>query len=232
MEMLNVLLKIAGKNNFVIDDRIGLTYLVRVCWKYGVMGIRGMFKSFGYKNISPWIFWGKRIKVYSKKQLEIRSKTKIHDRVRIDALSMNGIVIGTGCVIGEGTIMECTGSLEEIGKGIDIGDRTTFSNDCYFGAAGGISIGHDVVAGQYIRFHSENHNYNDISRLIKVQGVTRKGIKIGNNCWIGSGAVFLDGAKLADGCVVAANAVVNNNFPENSVIGGVPAKLIKRRGDV
>ncbi len=57
-----------------------------------------------------------------------------------------------------------------------------------------------------------------------------KGIKIGNNCRIGAGVVFLDGAELGDGCVVAANAVVTKKFPDNSVIGGMPAKLIKERG--
>lgn len=66
--------------------------------------------------------------------------------------------------------------------------------------------------------------------MIREQGVTHKGIKIGNNCWIGAGAVFLDGAELGDGCVVAANAVVTKKFPSNSVIGGVPSKIIKNRG--
>ena len=80
-----------------------------------------------------------------------------------------------------------------------------------------------------MRFHAENHNYADKNKLIKEQGVTHKGIKIGNNCWIGSGAVFLDGVEIGDGCVVAANAVVTKKFASNSIIGGVPAKLIKER---
>lgn len=66
--------------------------------------------------------------------------------------------------------------------------------------------------------------------LIKNQGVSNKGIKIGNNCWIGSNVTFLDGSELADGCVVAAGAVVTKKFSENSVIGGVSAKIIKIRG--
>ncbi len=98
-----------------------------------------------------------------------------------------------------------------------------------FGAAGGIEIGDDVVAGQYIRFHSENHNYRDTMKLIREQGVTHKGIKIGNNCWIGAGAIFLDGAELGDGCVVGANAVVTKKFPANVVIVGVPAKKVAVR---
>jgi acetyltransferase-like isoleucine patch superfamily enzyme len=59
--------------------------------------------------------------------------------------------------------------------------------------------------------------------------VSHKGIKIGNNCWIGAGAVFLDGAVVGNGCVVGANAVVTKKFPDNSIIIGIPAKLYKRR---
>lgn len=91
-------------------------------------------------------------------------------------------------------------------------------------------IGKDVIAGQYIRFHSENHNYSDVNRLIREQGVTHQGIQIGNNCWIGAGVVFLDGAELGDGCVVGANAVVTKKFPRNTVIAGIPAKIVRNRG--
>ena len=68
--------------------------------------------------------------------------------------------------------------------------------------------------------------------MIREQGVNRKGIKVGNNCWIGAGAIFLDGSEIGDGCIVAANAVVTKKFLANSIIGGVPAKLIKvRKGE-
>ena len=64
--------------------------------------------------------------------------------------------------------------------------------------------------------------------LIKIR-VNHKGIIVGDNCWIGSGVVFLDGASIANGCVVAANAVITKQFPENSIVGGVPAKIIGYR---
>ena len=231
MNIFDMALKVAGKNDFIIDDKISKTYLIRLFWKYGCMMLRGNIVSMGYKNISNRIFVGKGVNLIEKRYLKIGSKTKIHDYSRIDALSVEGVKIGEKCILGRNTIIECTGSLEHIGKGINIGDRTTFGSDCFFGAAGGIEIGNDVIAGQYIRFHSENHKYNDVTKLIKDQGVIHKGITIGNNCWIGSGVVFLDGAKLSDGCVVAANAVVSNIFTANSVIGGIPAKVIKIRGE-
>lgn len=230
MNLTNNLLKIVGKENMQLDSRISNKYIIHLCWKYGWMKIRGIFFSLGYKNISKKIFTGKKVKALEKRFLSVGDNTKIHDNVYIDALSTDGVVLGSNVVIGRNSRLECTGSIKSIGKGIKIGNRSTFGNDCYFGAAGGIEVGEDVVAGQYIRFHSENHNYDALDILIKEQGETHKGIKIGNNCWIGAGAVFLDGSELGDGCVVAANAVVTKTFPLNSVIGGIPAKIIKRRG--
>lgn len=229
MNIRDKLLKIAGKENFQIDPMIGNRYILQQCYKYGLMMIRGRLFSKGHQKISKDIFVGKKVKVFEKKKVSIGEKTKIQDGVYIDALSKEGVVIGDFVVIGKNCQIQCSGGLEHIGKGIKIGNRTTFGNDCVFGAAGGIQIGEDVVAGQYIRFHSENHNYNDVKKLIKKQGVTHKGIIVGNNCWIGAGAVFLDGAELGNGCVVAANAVVTKKFPNNVVIGGVPATIISYR---
>lgn len=230
MSFTNRLLRVVGKDGFELDSRIDTRYIISLCMKYGLMLLRGRFFSINRASISNSVFIGKKVRVLEKRNLSIGSKTKIHDQVYIDALSKKGVIIGNNVVIGRNTRIECTGSLKSIGKGLVIGDRTTFGSDCYFGAAGGIVIGEDVVAGQYIRFHSENHNFADTKRLIREQGVTNKGIQVGDNCWIGAGAVFLDGAELGNGCVVAANSVVTKKFPDNSVVGGVPAKIIKERG--
>ena len=53
--------------------------------------------------------------------------------------------------------------------------------------------------------------------------------RTGSNCWIGSKVTFLDGVKIGQGCVVAAGSVVTKSFPDFSVIGGVPAKMLKER---
>lgn len=229
MRIVDKLLKIAGKDGFQLDPNINTGYVLLQCWKYGWMMIRGRMLSIRFPNISNNIFVGKKVKIIEKKHLTIGEKTRLQDGVYIDALSRDGVLIGNHVVIGRNTRIECTGGLQSVGKGLKIGNRTTFGNDCMFGAAGGIEIGDDVVAGQFIRFHSENHNYGDKTKLIREQGVSHKGIKVGNNCWIGAGAVFLDGAEIGDGCVVAANAVVTKKFPSNSIIAGVPAKVIKSR---
>ena len=116
-----------------------------------------------------------------------------------------------------------------MGVGLKIGANSSFSEYSLFGSAGGITIGKDVIAGQNVRFHAENHNYEDLNRRIREQGVNRRGISVGDDCWIGAGAVFLDGSSIGSGCVVAANAVVTKQFPDNVIIGGVPARILTYR---
>lgn len=227
--MKKFLLKLAGKPDFHLDDSIDMFYLSGICLKYATMMIRGFFFSLFFPSIAKHVFVGRNVCIKKKGNLSIGRNSKLHNGVRIDALSKNGVVLGGNVVLGERTRIECTGSLASVGKGVKIGNNTSFGFECFFGAAGGITIGDDVIAGEYVRFHSENHNYKDLNVLIRNQGVSHKGIIVGDNCWIGAGAVFLDGAKIGNGCIVAANAVVRGSFDDNCVIGGVPAKVLKQR---
>lgn len=231
MNICQKLLRLAGKENFKLDEQIGLSYLIAVCWKYAWMLLRGSLFSLGNSKIKGRIFLGKKVKVKCKKNLVVGRKCKLHDGVEIDALSTTGVTLGNCVVLGRNSRIECTGSLNFVGRGCSIGDNSAFGSECFFGAAGGIIIGKDVIAGQNVRFHSENHLFADSRKLIREQGVSHKGIIVGNNCWIGAGAVFLDGAEIGDGCVVGANAVITKKFPDNCVIAGVPAKVIGKRGN-
>jgi acetyltransferase-like isoleucine patch superfamily enzyme len=76
---------------------------------------------------------------------------------------------------------------------------------------------------------SENHNFSDLTINIKDQGVKRQAVNIGNNCWLGAGSTILAGVVIGNGCVIAAGSVVTKSIPENSIVAGVPAKIIKSR---
>lgn len=98
---------------------------------------------------------------------------------------------------------------------------------CYIQAMNGIKIGENVRMGPGIKLISANHNiYNyDIHD-------PEKPIVIGDNCWIGANAVILPGVEIGDHTIVAAGAVVTKSFPEgNYIVGGVPARVIKRIGN-
>lgn len=75
------------------------------------------------------------------------------------------------------------------------------------------------------------HNYNNPNQPINQQGHTERDIIIGNDVWIGFGAQIMSGVTIADGCVIGAGAVVTKDTVKNGVYGGVPARLIKMRGE-
>ncbi|QQD20088.1 acyltransferase [Spongiibacter nanhainus] len=161
-------------------------------------------------------------------KISIGEYSKIGEHCYFDGLSSGGIKIGRNASIGPYTRIECSGSMRDIGKGIEVGDNFGVGAYAFFGCAGGVVIGDDVIMGQYVSFHSENHNYSNADKKIKDQGVSRRGIVIGSDVWVGAKVTFLDGASVSNRTIIAAGAVVVGEFPPGVVIGGVPAKVIKK----
>ncbi|HEX2548554.1 MAG TPA: acyltransferase, partial [Gammaproteobacteria bacterium] len=137
---------------------------------------------------------------------------------------------GSNVSFGPRSRIECTGNIQWIGKGIYVGDNVGLGTDNFYGCAGGITIGNDTIIGNFVSFHSENHNHDDLKVPIRSQGVSRIGIKVGSGCWIGAKSTILDGADIGDGCIIAAGALVTaGTYNAFGIYGGVPAKLIKYR---
>lgn len=149
----------------------------------------------------------------------------------IDALSKNGLILGSNVSLGFNTFLIVSGAMSRIGNGITIGNNVGLGTHGYYGCGvGTLEIGDDCIFGNYVTIHPENHNYSDISVPIRLQGVNSTGgVIIGKGCWIGAKVTILDGTKIGNGCIIAAGAVVKGEFPDNVIIGGVPAKIIKHR---
>jgi acetyltransferase-like isoleucine patch superfamily enzyme len=214
------LLNKSGKK-YSLDSRIPQKLIVSVLIKRVVMLVRGFLKT-GKK-----VFIGNNTKIQNTRNIVFGKSVTIDNYCVIDGFSSEKIIIGDCVKIGAFSTLSSTSHMSKYGKGLKIGNNSAVGQFTEFGAAGGIEIGNDVIMGSYISFHSENHNFNDPSKLIREQGVTSKGIKIGNNIWVGAKVTFLDGCVVGDNSVVAAGAVVNGIYPINSIIGGVPAKVLK-----
>ena len=173
------------------------------------------------------VFLGADVKILNKSNFDFGHNVTIEAHSIIDGYSSRRITLGNNAKIGMYSKLLSTSHLATYGKGLIMGNNSAVGDFCHFGAPGGITIGNDVIMGSFVSFHSENHNFQDTSKLIREQGVNSKGITLGNNIWVGARVTFLDGCEVGDNSVVAAGAVVNGIFPANSVIGGVPAKVIK-----
>ena len=92
---------------------------------------------------------------------------------------------------------------------------------------GPVTIGSHVNLAQGITVTALNHNFDDPTHRIDEQGVSTKPVTINDDVWIGANAVILPGVTIGRHCVVAAGAVVTKDVPDNTLVGGVPAKVIK-----
>jgi acetyltransferase-like isoleucine patch superfamily enzyme len=214
------LLNKSGKN-YQIDARIPQKLIAFILIKRLFMLIRGFFKT-GKK-----VFIGRNTKIYNAANISFGKSVTIDKYCEIDGFSSERIQLGDCIKIGAYSTLSSTSHLSKYGKGLKMGNNSAVGQFTEFGAAGGIEIGNDVIMGSYVSFHSENHNFSDTSKLIREQGVTSKGIVIGNNVWVGAKVAFLDGCIVGNNSVIAAGAVVNGVYPDNSILGGVPAKIIK-----
>lgn len=215
---------------YTIDERIPVPYLIRIALTRSFMIIRGFFS--GIRN-SGHFFISSQTTIRSRSRFKVGKTVSIEKGVYIDALSENGIVFGDNVSAGKNTRIEGTGNLRFLGRGMQVGNNVGLGCNSFYGCAGGISIGDDTIIGNFVSFHAENHQTKDPKTLIRLQGVTHKGIQIGRNCWIGAKATILDGVVLEDGCVVAAGAVVTAGlYRGNGIYGGVPARFIKSRIDI
>lgn len=93
---------------------------------------------------------------------------------------------------------------------------------------GPVTIGNHVNLAQGITVTALNHNFKDTSRRIDEQGFSTKPIVIEDDVWIGANAVILPGVTIGKHVVVAAGAVVTKDVPDNCIVGGIPAKMMKR----
>lgn len=210
-----------------LDEEISDGYLINFFFNKFLMLMNGKILFPFKKNI----FIGKGTIVKARYKFNFGNNTQIGINCFIDALSNEGIKFGNNVSVGKNTCIECTGSLKELGRGLSVGSNTGLGSQGFFGCAGGIKIGSNTIMGNYVSFHSENHNYQDLTLPIRVQGVNRKGIKVGDNCWIGAKATILDGVTIENGCIIAAGAlVIAGIYEADGIYGGIPAKLIKRRG--
>lgn len=214
------LLNKSGKN-YTIDPKIPDRLIYYTLTKRVFMLTRGFFKT-GKK-----VFVGSNTKIHNSGNIVFGKSVTIDKNCVIDGYASQKIIFGDCVKIGAYSSLSSTSHFSKYGIGLKMGNNSAVGQFTEFGAAGGIEIGNDVIMGSYISFHSENHNFSDNTKLIREQGVTSKGIKIGNNVWIGAKATFLDGCSVGNNSVVAAGAVVNSVYPDNSIIGGVPAKVLK-----
>jgi acetyltransferase-like isoleucine patch superfamily enzyme len=133
------------------------------------------------------------------------------------------IVLGRWVHLGDGNRLRCHEGTLRIGDKCVFGQENTVN--CYLD----IEIGAAGIIADWVYICDFDHVTDDIHRPIKDQGIVKSPVRIGSGAWIGVKASVLRGSVLGAGTVVAAHAVVRGTFPDNVVVGGIPATIIKDR---
>lgn len=172
----------------------------------------------------------RRVRLHHPKGIEAGRGFSLEEGCEIVGLARQGVRFGNRCTVGRYAIIRPTNVLlGPVGDGLSVGDNSNIGPYAFVGCSGLIRIGSDVLMGPGVSLLGENHNFVDRSRPIRDQGVTREGLTIGDNCWLGAGSVILAGTTIGSGAVVAAGAVVAKDVPADTIVGGVPARVIRER---
>jgi len=110
---------------------------------------------------------------------------------------------------------------------IKIGKRCIIGEFSIIRGQGGVTIGDAVLFAPLVQVLAIQHRYGDTTRPVMDQGITAKGIEIGDGAWLGSACIILDGVKIGKGAIVGAGAVVSKDVPDHCLVVGSPARVIR-----
>jgi acetyltransferase-like isoleucine patch superfamily enzyme len=156
-------------------------------------------------------------------------------RIELDGLAFIGpkvvlqigknarVELGRWSWIGHGTKIRCHEGV------VSIGAKTVLGQECTISAYQHVSIGRECVIADRVMLIDFDHGMVEVDRPIRLQGIYKRDVRVGNNVWIGYGASILRGVTVGDNAVIGTNAVVTKDVPPNAIVGGVPARIIRMR---
>jgi acetyltransferase-like isoleucine patch superfamily enzyme len=213
---------------FRLDRSIPLSLVMgllirRACWL-----LRGVLKALVLQRRIAMVFMAKGVNLRSASLIRFGRGVTLERGVIIDGLMRKGVVLGDNVKIGPYSVL-IGAPISNMGEGITLGANSAIDAYSFIGSSGFVSIGENVIMGQHVGFHPENHDFDRTDIPIRMQGTTRQGITIEDDVWVGSNAIFLDGARVGQGSVIGAGSVVRGEIPPYSIAVGVPAKVVRSR---
>lgn len=155
--------------------------------------------------------------------ISIDKPCAISRKAEISTCFGGSLIIGKKSEIHNGVIINTYGGNISIGEQCSINPYTIIYGN------GGVKIGESVRIASHCSIISFNHNYDLLDQDIMYQGLSKKGIVIENNVWVGSGSRILDGVTIKSGCIIGAGSVVTKSTEKNCIYAGAPAKILKVR---
>lgn len=165
-------------------------------------------------------YFGKACTLEIAGQVRIGKNVYIGDHVSLIVEQGATLTIADNSFIGESCYIKCFGGTIEIGQDVSINSKS-FINGC-----GGVSIGNNTRIGTQSIIIASNHKFGEPDLLVK-DAITKLGVNLGENIWLGARVTVLDGVVIPNDSVIGACSLVSKPLPESGVYVGIPAKKIK-----
>jgi acetyltransferase-like isoleucine patch superfamily enzyme len=162
-------------------------------------------------------------------------KLRLRRRLQLDGLAF----IGPGCrlEVGKNAVLHL-GRWSWLGHGckircheglVSLGAKSVMGQECTISAYQHVSIGRECVIADRVMLIDFDHGTSEVERPIRLQGIYKRDVNVGNNVWIGYGACILRGVTVGDNAIIGTNSVVTKEVVANAVVGGVPARVLRMR---
>jgi acetyltransferase-like isoleucine patch superfamily enzyme len=162
-------------------------------------------------------------------------KLRFRGRLKTDGIAF--VCPGVTFEIGKGATVHL-GRWSWIGHGskirshegeVHIGAKSVLGQECTISSFQHVSIGRECVIADRVMLIDFDHGMVEVDRPIRLQGIYKRDVRVGNNVWIGYGACILRGVTVGDNAVIGTSAVVTRDVPANAVVAGVPARVLRMR---
>ena len=196
-------------------------------WVPGALGLA--LRSFSYPlvlgAVGRNVLFGHGVVLRHPGKIRLGDGVVVDDLVVLDAkgTTNRGIDVGHGAFLGRGTILSCKDGDIVLGERVNIG----FHSEIFSGST--VRVGNDGLFAAYTYLVGGGHEFERADVPVLDQPRRSRGIALGDNVWLGTGAKVLDGVRIGSGVVVGANAVVTGDLPDGVVAAGVPARVVRKR---
>jgi len=174
---------------------------------------------------------------YARMILRLGRRKLFTPRLKLDGLAFIGpgvaleigknarVELGRWSWLGHNTKVRCHEGV------VSIGAKTVMGQECTISAYQHVSIGRECVIADRVMLIDFDHGVVEVDRPVRLQGIYKRDVRVGNNVWIGYGACILRGVTVGDNAVIGTSAVVTRDVPANAVVAGVPARVIRMRDE-
>jgi acetyltransferase-like isoleucine patch superfamily enzyme len=173
------------------------------------------------------VVFGQNVVLRHPHKIHIGDNVVIDDNCLLDAkgAANAGIRIGSGVFVGRNTILSCKNGDILLGDGANVGFN------CEIFSASRVEVGAQTLIAAYSYVIGGDHRLDDPDRPVLEQGRSSSGVRIGSGVWLGAGVKVLDGVEIGDSAVIGAGAVVRDAVPSGGVAVGIPARVVRMRGE-